>query len=252
MDAFTSGHPFPRPSSERGSFCMEVDRERIAEAGDWLARALADLQSAAILIDASPPHPDTSVFHAQQAAEKAWKAFLFWHDVPFKKTHDLRELGRACTHLDKTGRGDSCSSRGSDAVCLGLSLSGESTTSFRRRSKGRAGCGAHGVRRRPRSAPGSNSSVGRSSNDPLCAPQGPMHRGAAARPLHTLPFGSVPSVRLIYIARTGLRRAPVVGALPLIRRAFSVRCTMTGPWLPSAGALRRCRTRSRAPRSFRS
>lgn len=40
------------------------------------------------------------MFHCQQAAEKAWKAFLFWNDIPFRKTHDLRELGIACASVD--------------------------------------------------------------------------------------------------------------------------------------------------------
>ena len=39
------------------------------------------------------------LFHAQQAAEKCLKALLAWHDVPFRKTHDLEELGRACVGL---------------------------------------------------------------------------------------------------------------------------------------------------------
>jgi HEPN domain-containing protein len=42
------------------------------------------------------------LFHAQQAAEKAMKAFLAWHDVPFRKTHNLEELGRQCAALDAT------------------------------------------------------------------------------------------------------------------------------------------------------
>jgi HEPN domain-containing protein len=42
------------------------------------------------------------MFHAQQAAEKALKAFLALHDVPFRKTHNLVELGRQCTALDAT------------------------------------------------------------------------------------------------------------------------------------------------------
>ena len=41
-----------------------------------------------------------AVFHCQQAAEKALKAFLVWHDVPFRKTHDLKEIGEACVELD--------------------------------------------------------------------------------------------------------------------------------------------------------
>ncbi len=41
-------------------------------------------------------------FHAQQAAEKAPKGFLAWHDRPFRKTHNLEELGRECVALDDT------------------------------------------------------------------------------------------------------------------------------------------------------
>jgi len=42
------------------------------------------------------------VFHCQQAAEKAFKGFLAWHDVPFRKTHELEEIGEACIKLDAT------------------------------------------------------------------------------------------------------------------------------------------------------
>lgn len=45
------------------------------------------------------------MFHAQQAAEKAMKAFLAWHDVPFRKTHNLEELGQQCVALDATLQG---------------------------------------------------------------------------------------------------------------------------------------------------
>jgi HEPN domain-containing protein len=30
------------------------------------------------------------------------KAFLAWHDAPFRKTHSLEELGRQCAALDPT------------------------------------------------------------------------------------------------------------------------------------------------------
>jgi HEPN domain-containing protein len=42
------------------------------------------------------------LFHCQQAAEKTLKAFLTAHDSPFKKTHDLDELGRGCLEVDAT------------------------------------------------------------------------------------------------------------------------------------------------------
>ena len=79
---------------------MSLDPQKVAECRAWLGRAWADLDSAAILLAAQRPRPDTALFHCQQAAEKTWKAFLFWHDVPFRKTHNLRELGEACARVD--------------------------------------------------------------------------------------------------------------------------------------------------------
>ena len=72
---------------------MPLDPQQVAECRAWLGRARADLESAAILIAAKPPRFDTALFHCPQATEKVWKAFLFWNGVPFRKTHDLRELG---------------------------------------------------------------------------------------------------------------------------------------------------------------
>jgi HEPN domain-containing protein len=71
----------------------------------WLRKAVLDLRAAEHAMSA----PEASlrsdvVFHAQQAAEKAFKAFLAWQDVPFRKTHNLEELGRACVTIDATLR----------------------------------------------------------------------------------------------------------------------------------------------------
>ena len=41
-----------------------------------------------------------AVYHCQQAAEKTLKAFLVFHQEPFRKTHNLKELGEACRSLD--------------------------------------------------------------------------------------------------------------------------------------------------------
>lgn len=81
---------------------MPSDPQKVAEAREWLKRARTDLESAALLMASQPPHIGPALFHCQQAAEKAWKAFLFWNDVPFRKTHDLRELGNACASVDET------------------------------------------------------------------------------------------------------------------------------------------------------
>ena len=32
--------------------------------------------------------------------EKAMKGYLSWHDQPFRKTHDLAEIGRQCAAID--------------------------------------------------------------------------------------------------------------------------------------------------------
>ncbi|MBK9169659.1 MAG: HEPN domain-containing protein [Bryobacterales bacterium] len=78
---------------------MPPDPEKVIECRGWLDRAWADIDSAVILLGASRPRPDSALFHCQQAVEKSWKALLFWHDTPFRKTHNLRELGEACAGI---------------------------------------------------------------------------------------------------------------------------------------------------------
>lgn len=75
---------------------------RAVETRSWLAKAFSDLRAAAHEFTAQPPILDDIVFHAQQAAEKALTGFLSWHDRPFRRTHDLVELGQACADLDPT------------------------------------------------------------------------------------------------------------------------------------------------------
>ena len=75
---------------------MPLDPIRIAETQAWLRRANRDLRAATHDLRAEPPLHDAVVFHCQQAAEKSMKALLAWHDLPFRKTHNLEELGAAC------------------------------------------------------------------------------------------------------------------------------------------------------------
>ena len=84
---------------------MGSEDARLEDVRAWLAKAELDLKAAAHEISA----PDEGLwgdvmFHSQQAAEKALKAFLALHDVPFRKTHSLEELGRQCIALDATLR----------------------------------------------------------------------------------------------------------------------------------------------------
>jgi HEPN domain-containing protein len=81
---------------------MPRDPVRVAEARGWLLKAAQDLRAADHDRTAKPPLLEDVVFHAQQAVEKALKGFLAWHDRPFRKTHDLVELGQACVETDGT------------------------------------------------------------------------------------------------------------------------------------------------------
>jgi HEPN domain-containing protein len=79
---------------------MPHDPVRLAETKSWFEKAANDLRAADHELTAVPPLTDDMVFHAQQAAEKAMKGYLSWYDQPFRKTHDLAEVGRQCTSID--------------------------------------------------------------------------------------------------------------------------------------------------------
>jgi HEPN domain-containing protein len=70
------------------------------EALEWLARAERDLQVCANELTVTPPLPEMTAYHAQQAAEKALKAYLTLNGVPFRHTHNLLELLTQCQALD--------------------------------------------------------------------------------------------------------------------------------------------------------
>lgn len=66
----------------------------------WLFKAENDLKSAKKLISGDEWISDTAVFHAQQCAEKALKAFLSYNRKPIQKTHDIAYLVELCVELD--------------------------------------------------------------------------------------------------------------------------------------------------------
>ena len=78
---------------------MPPDPDLVDEVRAWLLKASKDLGAAEYELHADPPFSEDIVFHAQQAAEKSMKAFLSWHGVPFRKTHNLVELGEACSKI---------------------------------------------------------------------------------------------------------------------------------------------------------
>jgi HEPN domain-containing protein len=81
---------------------MAIDAGRAEEAGAWLEKAEIDLRAAGVLAGSSDPILEAAAFHCQQAAEKALKAFLVWHDVPFRRTHSLEEIGEQSLRVDVT------------------------------------------------------------------------------------------------------------------------------------------------------
>ncbi|MDI6809840.1 MAG: HEPN domain-containing protein [Candidatus Eisenbacteria bacterium] len=78
--------------------------EKSQEVQAWLAKADNDLRGAEVDLAADPPLVEDALFHCQQAAEKAMKAFLTAHDTTFRKTHDLDELASACEQIDASLR----------------------------------------------------------------------------------------------------------------------------------------------------
>ncbi len=79
---------------------MPLDPARIADTRGWLFRAANDLRGADIDLAASPPLLEDALFHCQQAVEKAFKAFLTFHNRAFRKIHNLEEIGEACLEID--------------------------------------------------------------------------------------------------------------------------------------------------------
>lgn len=68
-----------------------ADQGRIVKI--WFSKAIEDLQvSKLLLLQNSESFWGPSVFHSQQAAEKAIKGFLAFNKIRFSKTHDLASL----------------------------------------------------------------------------------------------------------------------------------------------------------------
>lgn len=80
------------------------DPKRLEEAREWLRYAADDLETAELLLDAAPAKIRQSLFPAQQASEKALKAFLIHNGQAYPLTHNLLLLGNLCSELDDTLR----------------------------------------------------------------------------------------------------------------------------------------------------
>jgi HEPN domain-containing protein len=69
-----------------------MDKAKPNEVCQWLIKSKRDLGAARLLIESEETYFDISVYHAQQAVEKAIKAYLTYQKVPFQKTHNLVAL----------------------------------------------------------------------------------------------------------------------------------------------------------------
>lgn len=78
-----------------------MSKEKSDYIQQWLFRAREDL---AVLKDLRTLNPtgftSTICFHAQQAVEKYFKAFLTYHNTDFPRTHDLDYLLMECQKID--------------------------------------------------------------------------------------------------------------------------------------------------------
>ena len=74
----------------------------IPDAKAWLIKAWRDLETARRATSENPPFFDVAVYHCQQSAEKAVKAFLVHHGKPYEKTHDIEVLADLAREIDSS------------------------------------------------------------------------------------------------------------------------------------------------------
>lgn len=67
-----------------------------------MIKASHDLESAKRLASEPSPLTDTAIYHTQQCAEKALKAYLAWQGQELEKTHDLKTLLKLCSKFDQS------------------------------------------------------------------------------------------------------------------------------------------------------
>jgi HEPN domain-containing protein len=77
----------------------EAKRELVRS---WLTKARNDLDTARQISGLPDGHLDTAIYHCQQAAEKAVKGFLAFHDHRLERTHDIEHLVELATQYEST------------------------------------------------------------------------------------------------------------------------------------------------------
>ncbi len=69
---------------------------------EWLFKADHDLQSSEFLMTSDNPLYDIAIYHTQQCAEKALKAYLSYKEQEIDKIHNLIVLNNNCIMLDNS------------------------------------------------------------------------------------------------------------------------------------------------------
>ena len=77
-----------------------MDEAKRDEVCQWLIKSQRDLGAARLLLKSEESYLDISVYHCQQASEKAIKGYLTYQDILFQKTHNLVALLALCTPLE--------------------------------------------------------------------------------------------------------------------------------------------------------
>ena len=78
---------------------MSAPSELELKTREWLDYALHDLAAGDWDLQCQVDLFEDCYFHAQQAVEKALKAWLLWNNTPFRKTHDIKGLLLQCQAL---------------------------------------------------------------------------------------------------------------------------------------------------------
>jgi HEPN domain-containing protein len=80
---------------------LPQDPANVVATQAWFVKSNEDLREAEFVLTASPPFVGSSLYHSEQAVEKALKGFLTWHQIAFL-TDDLEQLRALCSEIDAT------------------------------------------------------------------------------------------------------------------------------------------------------
>src|ERR1039458_7178777 len=90
------------PASEAKAWLVKARRDFGTPRAASLPEAWRDLETARRAATGEPAFYDIAVYHCQQAAEKAVKAFLVHHGKAYEKTHDIEVLVDLASEIEAT------------------------------------------------------------------------------------------------------------------------------------------------------